>query len=256
MREDMFKVIVERPRRGRRHATKTKIRYDSLKGRSHVTGRRLAAETGYQKHLNENLAPLKRYLHKQVGRKWDDVFSEICQHLDTGSTVKMHVREHLDDFICRNILRDEDGKLWASYDYGRMDLLENSWVELYVDPDTGLLKRTRHYCAKQGVTFRRSRFSGFNRTPRNSNLDDYIRPIEGVCWYMKLKGIWYFIELSNQPKSSYGYALRGADIYKDVESNAWQHHVQWSVVRKVQLSRKALKTQKLQNDLTEGEDKL
>jgi len=90
MREDMFKVIVERPRWGSRHATKTKLRYDKCEGRSRVTGRRLAIETGYRKSLNENLAPLKRYLHKQVGRRWDDVFSEICQRLDTGSTVKMH----------------------------------------------------------------------------------------------------------------------------------------------------------------------
>jgi len=93
MREDMFKVIVERPRRGRSWAKKTKLRY--LKeddGRSRVSGKRIAIEGGRRKWLNENLAPLKRYLFKQRGRKWDDVFSEICDHLDTGSTVKMHVR--------------------------------------------------------------------------------------------------------------------------------------------------------------------
>ncbi len=255
MREDMFKLIVERPRRGSRYAPKTKIRYDRLKGRSSVTGRRLAAETGYQKHFNENLAPLKRYLHKQTGRKWDDVFSEICQHLDTGSTVKMHVREHLDDFLCRKILRDKDGKLWTSRDYGGLELLENSWVELYVDPDTGLIKRTRQYCAKQRVIFRH-RFSRYSQNTPSSSLEDYIRPIEGVCWHMKLKNIWYFIELSNQPRTSYGYGLRDADIYKDVASNAWQHHVQWSVVRKIQLSGKALKSHKLQNGSIEAEDKI
>ena len=91
MREDMFKVIVERPRQSWGKPLKTKIRYVK-DGRHRITGRRIACEHGDQKWLNENLAPLKRYLFKQRGRKWDDVFSEICARLDTGSTVKMHVR--------------------------------------------------------------------------------------------------------------------------------------------------------------------
>ena len=59
MREDMFKLIVERPRHGSRYAKKSKLRYDKCEDRSRVTGRRLAIETSYAKHLNENLAPLK-----------------------------------------------------------------------------------------------------------------------------------------------------------------------------------------------------
>ena len=116
MREDMFKVIVERPRTGRSWATKSKLRYDKCEGRRRVSGHRLVMEhSGNTKHLNENLAPLKRYLHKQVGRRWDDVFSDICQHLDTGSTVKMHVREHLDDFVLRKVRRNEDGVLMSTH---------------------------------------------------------------------------------------------------------------------------------------------
>ncbi|MFD2138438.1 hypothetical protein ACFSLT_30010 [Novosphingobium resinovorum] len=44
-----------------------------------------------------------RYLRRQRGRRWDAVFSEICAKLDTGSTVKMHVREHVEDFVLTRI---------------------------------------------------------------------------------------------------------------------------------------------------------
>ena len=84
MREDMFRVIVERPRRTRGKPLKTKIRYVK-DDRHRITRRRIACERGDQKWLNENLAPLKRYLFKQRGRKWDNVFSEIRARLDTVS---------------------------------------------------------------------------------------------------------------------------------------------------------------------------
>ena len=150
MRDDMFKVIVERPRWGRAWAVKSKARYDRLPDRSHVTGRRLALEVGGTKGLNENLAPLKRYLHKQVGRPWDKVFSEICATLDTGSTVKQHVRDHLTDFILINVSVDRDGRFMATRHWGGPQPPEFWWVKLYVDPRDGLIKRTDKLCRKLG----------------------------------------------------------------------------------------------------------
>ncbi len=51
------------------------------------------------KWLNENLAPLKRFLGKQVGRPWDKVYSEIAENLKPTSTVQQHVRDHIEDFV-------------------------------------------------------------------------------------------------------------------------------------------------------------
>ena len=158
MREDMFKVIVERPRHGRKHAAKSKARYDKLTGRKHVTGRRQVLEhSGYTKSLNENLAPLKRYLHKQVGRPWDKVYSEICRSLDTGSTVKQHVRDHLGDFILVKVTVDRDGGFMAANHWGRPLAPEQWWVDLYVDPRDGLIKRTDKLCRKLGQKSLRQR---------------------------------------------------------------------------------------------------
>lgn len=158
MRDDMFKVIVERPRWGRKYAAKSKLRYDKCPGRKHATGRRQVLEhRGYTKQLNENLAPLKRYLNKQVGRPWNKVYSEISEKLDAGSTVKQHVRDHLTDFILVKVSLDRSGGFIASNHFGRPLSPDQWWAELYVDPRDGLIKRTDKLCRKLGTKSLRQR---------------------------------------------------------------------------------------------------
>ena len=133
MREDMARVIVERPR--------IKPRVDRIGRRRNLEElpykegmRRARAERGERKQLNENLAPLRRYLEKQVGRPWDKVYSEIAAHLRADNAVQQHVRDHLRDFVAitprRGIVH------WATTRSGL-------WRQrLYVDPTSGLLCRT------------------------------------------------------------------------------------------------------------------
>lgn len=140
MRADMFKVIVERPRWGAGHAPSVKLRKDKNPYKHIGLKRHAKLQAPYTKGLNENLAPLVRFMQRRVGRRWDDVFSEICAGLDTGSTVKMHVRQHLSDFVLFGIARGRFGELLHE---GR-ELLPHrrngAWPEFYVDPDDGVLK--------------------------------------------------------------------------------------------------------------------
>ena len=123
MRRDMFKVIVERPRRfGPGGWTRGRPPRDAEDGPSHAGMRRPYDSWHERKELNENLAPLRRYLMKQVGRPWNKVFSEICEHLRTDSTVQEHVRRHLGDFVA---IHGRDSR------------------PLYVDPRTGLLRSNK-----------------------------------------------------------------------------------------------------------------
>ncbi|SDJ12619.1 hypothetical protein [Variovorax sp. OV700] len=115
MREDMDKVIVERPRRG------GGVQGDGRKWRnSRERGSYLGMAQGYAypKGLNENLAPLKRWLHKQVHRPWDKVYAELCSGIDRRSTVQAHIFQHIDDFVERQaVLRD--GEVWVSESWWR-----------------------------------------------------------------------------------------------------------------------------------------
>ena len=57
---------------------------------------RLGMRAGYgYRGLNENLAPLRRYLHAQIGRPWNKVFSEICAGIDRRNTVQQHIHQHI-----------------------------------------------------------------------------------------------------------------------------------------------------------------
>ena len=84
-----------------------------------------------------------RFLRSRLGRPWDQVFSEICAGLDTGSTVKQHVRLHIEDYVIAPISIGRQGE-WMF----RGEVLErpNRWGRrrlFFVDPRDGILKDYR-----------------------------------------------------------------------------------------------------------------
>lgn len=134
MRDDMARVIVERPRIPDHHERKGRVR--SLEDLPRQEGmRRPHFLAGGGKSLNENLQPLRRYLERQVGRPWNKVYAEIAKNLRVDNTVQQHVRDHLRDFVAVTPRRVAGG--W------RRRPGSDLWYQpLYVDPATGLLCRT------------------------------------------------------------------------------------------------------------------
>jgi hypothetical protein len=151
MREDMFEVIIERPRVNSRARYPRRLRRQDSNGARHDPESLSFASAmkphGAAKYLNENLAPLRRYLERQVNRPWDKVWSEIAAKLKPNSTVQQHVRDHVGDFIAlKTFVRD--GVVWVAGDlpflYNRLCPLAQSRVKLYVDPRSGLLRRNKY----------------------------------------------------------------------------------------------------------------
>lgn len=101
MRADMSKVIVERPRLGRSWAKANQG--DRFPRNIEDAPMRAPKCPDKTKHLNENLSPLKRFLRSQVGRRWNDVYSEISTNLRSSSAVQQHVRDHLRDFVAIHV---------------------------------------------------------------------------------------------------------------------------------------------------------
>jgi hypothetical protein len=238
MRADMFKIIIERPRWGSRHAPAVKLRNERDPHRKFVGLNRQVQERGIiRKSLSENLAPLKRFLQKQRGRDWDDVFSEICQHLDTGSTVKMHVREHIEDFIMIRIHVDADGQWFGHHERTGLRPLSGWWPDLYVDPVDGTIRETQLLCDKLGVERRAhyTRWGSYDEGP----FDDFqqVSPREIL---MMRKGIWFQCLLDSDPDCSL------PQLRHELLNQTWREHERWSVVSTKQLSKKELK----KNDLT------
>ena len=136
MRADMAKVIVERPRRGGDR---------SRKGRSGAieffpTKEGMKRRWIDHKSLNENLAPLRRFLASRVGRRWDAVYGEINEHLAVRNAVQQHVRTHIGWFVALHLEVAPDSTL---YDHGWRGANWRDGYDLYVDPRDGILKRAR-----------------------------------------------------------------------------------------------------------------
>ncbi len=180
MRSDMCKVIVERPRRGggRDQKRRQAREFDELPSKQSM-------KRGHTdlKDLNENLAPLKRYLRKHTGRPWDKVFGEICENIRMDNAVQKHVRGHVFDYVDRHVIV-EGGKIYARRPWGAYELWNG---DLYVCPKSGLLKEYRR--RSQAPARRRSPLdeslkgmtSGKSKTVVEGNkvFKDYLNPDTG-----------------------------------------------------------------------------
>jgi hypothetical protein len=152
MRPDMAKVIVERPRRGGWKLGKEANR-PSLDGPAMAGMRRPYAE---RKALNENLAPLIRFLRSRIGKHWSKVYGEISEHLRADNAVQQHVRDHLDDFVAvRTSLQNGEIVVHDSGRWGGPRPLRESFCRYYVHPISGVLHanafRDRHVRQRKSV---------------------------------------------------------------------------------------------------------
>lgn len=144
MRKDMFEIIIERPRYGGRisgkgrYGSKRRTNPEALPTKEPMWYR------GQTKCLNENLAPLRRFLERRVGRPWNDVWSELREFLSPKSAVQKHVFDHVWDYVEKNP-RFIDGIPHCPEAYGpqrdKFFPLSNYRLRgFYVCPRTGLLR--------------------------------------------------------------------------------------------------------------------
>jgi hypothetical protein len=155
----MAKVIVERPRHGSRMRGGPKKGYGRRLRRLPLEElpQREGIKRPYSptKHLNEHLGPLGRYIEAQVGRPWNQVFSEICAFINRNSAVQDHVRDHVFDFVTTDV-ELIDGVPHRKAGAGRRPwgkpgplVARGRWGGFYVCPLSGLLKRVKRRWRRQ-----------------------------------------------------------------------------------------------------------
>ena len=197
MRADMGKVLGERPRiksfgyRPRPKGYKKAISRCLTHGDSPPVREGIKRPYGYHtKHFNEHLGPLRRFLDSNVGRPWNTVYSEICEHVDRDNVVQKHILTHLFQYVLRHVILI-DGTLCngePGHRYGE-PLDERGFASWYVCPKSGLLRRCQ-------------RVSRRLRKPRMMLPHLQLSERE---WAVKWKGQWERITLA--PLDAY----RGAD---------------------------------------------
>ena len=189
MRPDMKYIIIERPRthgdggksippKGSKKRLRKQIEKEETFSFESNSPRRVY---GWNcKELNENLRPLIRWLEKQVGRNWDDVYSEICQGLSVRNATSAHVRDHAEEFVRKDCtivdgeICDNVGKPLGEYHWG--------WKEFYVHPESGKLCQLKHA----------PRYK-YNRHK------DWVPGKDQNHRYYFLEGVWYEITLKPYP---------------------------------------------------------
>jgi hypothetical protein len=189
MREDMYKVIVERPRRSKGgYAAAARLRKD-FDGPM-----RLGMRAGYgYRDLNENLAPLRRYLHAQIGRPWNKVFSEICAGIDRRNTVQQHIHQHIRDFIAIDVDIRAGRLVDLSVRWGFLRSDFGIFQELYVDPRTGLARPNKSYRSlRQSVAQRRQR--------EQLEIASRRRVVDERTMLLLLDEVWFLVEVDVLPK--------------------------------------------------------
>lgn len=252
----MSKVIVERPRRGGFDGPGARkgriVDQDLMVSKQGMRAPHVRNYGG--KELNENLAPLRRFIRSRVGQRWDDVYSEISQHLRVDSAVQQHVRDHVEDFVSVRT-RMIDGEIWTTGRFGHPTPVKGAWMEFYVDPRDGILRENPH--RKSINAMHRER-----RAAENAKLMESSRSLPGGIELRKADGIWYQVELKPIPtpvKKSYTTADGKVQTYeisgraydvilrKTVEYPKYRHHAHIYCSSKRQLSSAELRRYGVQN---------
>ena len=196
MREDMSKVLVEEPRRGRSFARaiqgQRRRRWNELDpdgegGPVHIGMQhdRLACKT-----FGEHLGPLYRYLDRQVHRPWDKVYSELCAGLDRRSVVQNHLFEHIGDHVAlRTALIDGEVHVHARF---RTISLADARQALYVHPRTGILLPNR---ARDHAERRRKLQSAERRKADGADRHTDIHGLGPDRQWRRIDGLWYEVQL-------------------------------------------------------------
>jgi hypothetical protein len=215
MREDMFKVIVERPRLRRGDwlggGKETGYRqFMASEDRAHKMGMRAGHRS--RKYLNENLAPLRRFLMSCVGRPWNKVHSELLTHIDQRNTVQQHILAHVGNYVLTNVRavprsESQPGKRGTVFEYlrdwyrSRWERVEESNAPLFVDPRTGILRKTESDTHRANAKHEMARGQALERAKTE-------RLVDGARTMRRFDDVWYEIVTAPVPGERIAYRRR------------------------------------------------
>ncbi len=116
--------------------------------------------------------PLRAYLAKQVGRRWDDVFSEICANNDYRSQSQFDLRQKVGHMVETNVILI-DGEPYDST--GVYSIWYNNF---WVHPETGVLMASSEK-KRRGCHGWRTEYKQV--------------PIDATHKYVEIAGVWYIV---------------------------------------------------------------
>lgn len=207
-------IVIERPRSGmrmsQRKLTGFKKELNQITIEASQDGLlspyRIKSRYKYKtKYLSDHLGPLRRFLRSKVGQPWNQVYSELCQRLDSNTVTGQHVLDHVWDYVEQHV------ELISGIPYHKSGWecgqpLGRCWRDdFYVHPETGIL------CLAPPRPWK-------PQTPEPRTdvviLDDFRQ-------YHKINDIWYLITFKTFPclsETSVRDVLQGVITDKDAKT--------------------------------------
>lgn len=183
MREDIAKVICERPRRGGKYVRKKSHRRQlnridedaSLKGES-MHRRRIYGWSA--KEFSDFLEPIKGFLKKNAGRPWNKISSELSALIPKDSTTNIHVWTHINQYV------EADPMFFDGRVYRRSQGSVRSPYGL------SELRPGEFFVSEHGImlVYRKKRSL---KPPPSAERCEMTNPVQG---YVKFGGQWYDVE--------------------------------------------------------------
>ncbi len=184
-----------------------------------------------RKYSGFNIRPLARYLEKQVGRPWDDVWAELRPTLSTYGELTEHVRNRV-FWLVRLHAREIDGKVYKAVHECRGS---RHWDEI-----SGR-RGDRLYVADDGI-LRMVEPKRRQKTAPEANLDRVV--LEPLVELHRVDGIWYRFRLTKKPKYPTFQddpAWWGIFNYDMTTGSIWPYDPSLRVRSKHQLSRREIR---------------
>ncbi|APR87902.1 hypothetical protein A7982_13251 [Minicystis rosea] len=182
----MFEIIIERPRLRVWGGSKGRLRELAGPRCDESPTRVPVRRTG--KMLNENLAPLRRFLASRVGRPWNDVHREMSAFLCLQSAVQKHVLDHVREMVEEHaVIRDgiPHSPIARGSRRDKYQALDGTWRNaFYVCPRTGILR------ASHPSKFRREKRDNPDRKPIDASRE--------AC---RFDGVWYLVTYAPLPET-------------------------------------------------------
>lgn len=150
---------------------------------------------GYDaKMFGEHLSPLYGVIRKNVGRKWDKVYSELCKSFDRRSATGAHIFQHLFDQLAKPeyTFINDDGKVWIRGDYRSAESVRDSTYLFYVDPRDGILKFNPH-----AKTYKQVRREQAER--QAAETAKVKRVVDKETELHLIDGVWFEVKFAHNP---------------------------------------------------------
>ncbi len=236
----MHKVVIERPRwnpgpgkHGRRANLPDELlpKFEGIK-RPHSC----------RKGLTDLLGPLRRWLQSQVGRPWNDVYSEACAVIKPDSIIRAHIKTHMLQFVERHTFMHNGKVCVIDTDYRSRGIIpieerRYGWNLFFVHPETGVLE----------VIPRKSRSYWKSQEPKEPET---LRWLNNSLALQNIRGLWYechYVRPDGVKVVVYDHALERFLRREELTRHRSRYLL---CIRKRQLSRKELREFGLQNQVS------